>query len=78
MIERFLKTLKVKLLYYMIQQFHFLVSIQRKSNELLLKTADVHCSITHISQVRESPVDEGIRGRREGVLLAGRRLAKEN
>lgn len=78
MLERFLKTLKIKLLYYMIQQFHFLVSIQRKSNEVLLKTADVHCSITHIRQVRESPADEGVRGRREGVLLGRRRVAKEN
>lgn len=54
----------------MIQQFHFLVSIQRKSNKFLLKTAYAHCSITHTSQVRESPADEGIRGRRERVLLA--------
>lgn len=51
----------------MIQQFHFLVSIQRKSSMFLLKTAYAHCSITHTSQVRESPVDEG---KGEGVLLA--------
>lgn len=54
----------------MIQQFHFLVSIQRKSSKFLLKTAYAHCSITHTSQVRESPADEGKgEGGKESCLL---------
>lgn len=47
----------------MIQQFQFLVYIQRKLSKLLMKTVHNHRTIIHISQDRQtdSAMDKGIR-----------------